>query len=397
MKKIITRRKIYIKYKKLEDKNIKFSKIKNWKFIKRYFNKRFIKYYKLKNRIDEKRLQIKKENNHRKSIHFPFIKLGSVIDFEKNINNLMKMNYDFIEAQKIHKAPIKIDLSKIKEISINGLIYLISHVDMLSNSRAYNKFCVKRDLKYNHKHGLNPNNEKLKFQFLKIGFWDYFQIKEPYEVKVDTNNDYFLKIQTDTTVRTRYVVELRNFMTNIVPFIKDETIQEYFEDALTEVMANSVEHGYIKEVPYTNKGKWWLCGHYNNLNNCLEFSFRDYGVGLRKTLEYNTSDVIQKFFREIGYKLKSDAEIISLLVNNKVPKYRNKKDKLRGYGFKKFKEFANNIGYNCEMKILSGKGKYKYSFDATSKEGTERLEDLDFNLGGFLISWKIFIDNGVTK
>ena len=46
MKKIITRRKIYIKYKKLEDKNIKFSKIKNWKFIKRYFNKRFIKYYK---------------------------------------------------------------------------------------------------------------------------------------------------------------------------------------------------------------------------------------------------------------------------------------------------------------------------------------------------------------
>lgn len=49
------------------------------------------------------------------------------------------------------------------------------------------------------------------------------------------------------------------------------------------------------------------------------------------------------------------------------------------------------------MKILSGKGKYKYSFDATSKEGTERLEDLDFNLGGFLISWKIFIDNGVTK
>ena len=64
MKKIITRRKIYIKYKKLEDKNIKFSKIKNWKFIKRYFNKRFIKYYKLKNRIDEKRLQIKKENNH---------------------------------------------------------------------------------------------------------------------------------------------------------------------------------------------------------------------------------------------------------------------------------------------------------------------------------------------
>ena len=307
------------------------------------------------------------------------------------------MNYDFIEAKKVHRTSIRINLSKIKEISINGLIYFISHVDMLSNSRLYNRYNVKKDLKYNYKYGINPNNEKLKFQFLKIGFWDYFHIKEPYEVKIDTQNDYFLKIQTDTTVKTKYVAELRNFITSIVPFIKDEIIQEYFEDALTEVMANSVEHAYIEEITYTKKGKWWLCGHYNKLNNCLEFSFRDYGVGLRKTLEYNTSDIIQRYFREIGYKLKSDSEIISLLVNNKIPKYRNNKQKLRGYGFKKFKEFANNIGYNCEMKILSGKGKYKYSFNATTKQKYEKLEDLDFNLGGFLISWKIFINDGVIK
>lgn len=397
MNKKIKRRKIYKNYKSLEKDNIRFYRIKNWKKIKRYINKKSQKYLQLKKIISEKKSQVKKNSNHVKSTHNPFIKLGSIIDFEKNIDNLMKMNDDFIEAQKIHKAAIRIDLSKIKEISINGLIYLISHVDMLSNSRVYNKFCVKRDLKYNHKHGLNPNNEKLKFQFLNIGFWDYFQIKKPYEVKVDTNNDYFLKIQTDTTVRTRYVVELRNFMTNIVPFIKDDTIQEYFEDALTEVMANSVEHAYIQEVPYTKKGKWWLCGHYNKLNHCLEFSFRDYGVGLRNTLEYNTDDKIKKYVREFNYWFKSDAEIISLLVNDKVPKYKNKKDKLRGYGFKKFKEFANNIGYNCEMKILSGKGKYKYTFNADTNEGIEKLEDLDFELGGFLISWKIFISNGETK
>lgn len=395
MNKKIKRRKIYKNYKKQDKDN--FPRIKNWKKIKRYINKKSQKYQKLKKIISEKKSQVKKNSNHIKSTHNSYIKLGSIIDFEKNIDNLKEMNHNFIEARKIHKSPIRINLSKIKEISINGLIYLISHVDMLSNSKIYSKFCVKKDLKYNHKYGLNPNNEKLKFQFLKIGFWDYFQIKEPYEVKVDTENDYFLKIQTDITVKTRYVVELRNFMTNIVPFIKDDTIQEYFEDALTEVMANSVEHAYIKEVPYTKKGKWWLCGHYNKLNHCLEFSFRDYGVGLRNTLEYNTDDKLKKYVREFNYWFKSDAEIISLLVNDKVPKYKNKKDKLRGYGFKKFKEFANNIGYNCEMKILSGKGKYKYTFNADTNKGIEKLEDLDFELGGFLISWKIFINNGETK
>ncbi len=385
------RRRIFIKYKRLEESNLKFIKIKEWKYIKRYRLKKLKKH--------SKTLKFKKEHNkvYKENIYKPFIKLGSVIDFEKNVDNIKKMNYDFIEAKKVHRTSIRINLSKIKEISINGLIYFISHVDMLSNSRLYNRYNVKKDLKYNYKYGINPNNEKLKFQFLKIGFWDYFHIKEPYEVKIDTQNDYFLKIQTDTTVKTKYVAELRNFITSIVPFIKDEIIQEYFEDALTEVMANSVEHAYIEEIPYTKKGKWWLCGHYNKLNNCLEFSFRDYGVGLRKTLEYNTSDIIQRYFREIGYKLKSDSEIISLLVNNKIPKYRNNKQKLRGYGFKKFKEFANNIGYNCEMKILSGKGKYKYSFNATTKQKYEKLEDLDFNLGGFLISWKIFINDGVIK
>ncbi|WP_193220878.1 hypothetical protein, partial [Aliarcobacter butzleri] len=267
----------------------------------------------------------------------------------------------------------------------------------LNNSRVYDKFVVEKGFKYNNRYGINQNNEKLKYLFLKIGFWDYFRIKQPYKISRDAENEYFLKIQTDVEAKTKYVAELRNFMTDIVPFIKNETIQEYFEDALTEVMANSVEHAYIDNIPYREKGKWWLCGHYNKNNNCLEFSFRDYGVGLRRTLEYNTSEVIRKFIRELGYKFQNDSEIIKLLVNDKIPKYKNKKDKIRGYGFKKFKEFANNIGYNCEMKILSGKGKYKYTYNTHTKESKEELGKLDFDLGGFLINWKIYIENGDIK
>ena len=81
---------------------------------------------------------------YKENIYKPFIKLGSVIDFEKNVDNIKKMNYDFIEAKKVHRTSIRINLSKIKEISINGLIYFISHVDMLSNSRLYNRTCTHR-------------------------------------------------------------------------------------------------------------------------------------------------------------------------------------------------------------------------------------------------------------
>lgn len=46
------------------------------------------------------------------------------------------------------------------------------------------------------------------------------------------------------------------------------------------------------------------------------------------------------------------------------------------------------------MKIFSGKGKYSYIYDINTKNGKEELGSLDFDLGGFLINWKIYVDNG---
>jgi hypothetical protein len=153
----------------------------------------------------------------------------------------------------------------------------------------------------------------------------------------------------------------------------------------------SVEHGYIKDTPLRQKGKWWLCGHYQKETNSLEFAFRDYGVGLRETLEYNSNESIKSFLRSIQHKIKSDAEIISLLVNDELPKYKDNKDKVRGYGFKKFKEFAKNIGYKCEMKIISGNGKLDYRYLPKCKTEEENLTEMDFEILGFLISWKIYL------
>ncbi len=74
-----------------------------------------------------------------------------------------------------------------------------------------------------------------------------------------------------------------------------------------------------------------------------------------------------------------------------LPKYKGKKDKVRGYGFKKFKEFAQNIEYDCEMKIVSGSGRYDYKYFSTSKVDEENLTNMNFKINGFLISWKIYL------
>ena len=61
------RRRIFIKYKRLEESNLKFIKIKEWKYIKRYRLKKLKKH--------SKTLKFKKEHNkvYKENIYKPFI------------------------------------------------------------------------------------------------------------------------------------------------------------------------------------------------------------------------------------------------------------------------------------------------------------------------------------
>jgi len=378
------RRKKFKCYYKLDQSNIKYEKFIGWKKLKKYEKKKKAIHRKHARDIEKNRLI--KQQGKAGLISFP-----ENIDFTKHISNVELLISRFKYSMKLSSTSIRIDLSKLNNISINGLLYLISEIDILQNKKNNKRFNTTNGFKYNSKYGLNKNNNKLKYLLSAIGYWDYFSMKVPYSIDNTTKNKYFLSIKSDTISKSHYVADLRDFILEKVNFIKNAEIQDYFDDAITEAMANSVEHAYIKKTSFRTKGKWWLCGHYNKNSDYLEFSFRDYGVGLRKTLEYNSDNKIKSLCRTLINSQTSDAEIIKLLVNDKLPKYRGKKDKIRGYGFKRFKEFSKNIGYNCEMKIISGNGKYDYSYLPNTEEEIETLTNMNFDIRGFLISWKIYL------
>ncbi|MBL0703456.1 MAG: hypothetical protein JJV95_05680 [Sulfurospirillum sp.] len=385
------RREKYKRYKQLEQSNIKFEKFTGWGKLKKYENNK-------KSRHSKHAQHNKKNKLLKQQGQTGVILLPENIDFKDHIDNIEILISKFKYSMQLSSTTIKINLSKLNYISINGLLYLISEIAILQNKKFKQKFNTTKKFKYNSKYGVNKNNNKLKYLLHAIGYWDYFGIKRPYSIDETTKNKYFLSIKSDTLSRSHYVADLRDFISEKVNFFKTEEIQDYFDDAITEAMANSVEHGYIKNIRFRTKGKWWLCGHYDKNANYLEFSFRDYGVGLRKTLEYNSNSKIKSLFRIVSNTQISDSSIIKLLVNDKLPKYKGKKDKIRGYGFKRFKEFAKNIGYNCEMKIISGDGKYDYSYLPNTDKETETLTDNNFKIRGFLISWKIYLgDNNETN
>lgn len=385
------RRNKWKKYKNLlrdEKLSSGFIKPNNWIALKRYEtykSRKFHKILKSKQLRKQNKVIVEKNLNHGNRLELP-----KIINFTNGWDNI-KVLYERIKAyHKTSTSNISINLSKLNEISINGLVYLVSEIDRIKNHKKSLKVTdYNKEFKYYAKYGVNPNNEKLKYFLSAVGYWGYFGIKNPYKIQKNIEDDYFLSIKTDTLSKSFYVAEVREFISQKIDFLKDDLIEEYFDDAITEAMANSVEHGYIKRTPTRTRGKWWFCGHYNKIDNYLEFSFKDYGVGLRKTLEYNADDSVQSFIRNITNRTKSDAEIIKLLVNDQLPKYKGKKDKIRGYGFKKFKEFASKINYDCEMKIISGRGQYKYISSLSNEE--ERIDDMDFPIDGVLISWKLYL------
>lgn len=387
-------RKIWKKFKKLESLNRKFDKPKFWYVLKQYENRKRSLYLKRKKKKQNNDKSYKDEYvNKNKSI----LELPCHLDFEDNIDSIELLLNRIDTYLKVKSPHTRIDISKLNTVSINGLIFLLSEIDKIQSNKTQHKFNFKNIYKYNPKYGVNKDNEKLKFLLYKIGYWNYFGIKKPYKIDDSLCEEYFLSIKSDTLSHSKYVAELRDFISKKIYFLKDDIIQDYFDDAISEAMANSVEHGYIDKLAHRTIGKWWLCGHYDKQSNYLEFSFRDYGVGLRRTLEYNSDDKIKSLVREFVNMKRSDSDIIQLLVNDKLPKYKNNKNKVRGYGFKKFKEFAKNIGYNCEMKMLSGSGKYKFIYNNESKLENEILENLNFSIDGFLITWKIYLDGGKNE
>ncbi len=369
-------RRLYIKYSRLTEKHKKFTRSAKWKKIQKYEQR--------------KRYNCNKEHTNKKHNH-DMIVFPNYIDFEKNLKNIQFLTKDIREKIKRNNYSINIELNQLRDISLNGLLYSISEIDMLQKAKPIKKpGSNSKRLRYNKKHGIDKNNEKLKYMLYKIGFFKNFGIKKPYKIKEKTKEKYFLSIKTSVFAETKYIADVRDFITDQIKFLEDKEIQDYFDDAISEAMANSVEHAYIEETPYRKKGKWWLCGHYDKSANFIEFSFRDYGVGLRKTIEYNSNGKIKAFLRQTINKLnKTDADIIKMLVNDELPKYKGKQGRARGYGFKTFKTFAKKILYNCEMQIMSGSGNYQYKY-YNGKE-YENMADMGFKIDGFLISWKIFM------
>lgn len=386
------RRIIWKKIKKEAERSSNLSlKPKNYKKLK---------IYELRKR---KRLSVfNKKNGYSKHHNLlnhdrKVIELEKHIDFENHMENMVKLTNDINNyISKYIRFNFSIDHKKIESISIGGLLYLVGQISKATAARYHDG---DHHVKFNPSFGLQ-DDMRIRYLFDRIGYWRYFGITNPYPIDESIKENYFLSIQTSTKSNIDLLNEIKKFINENVDFIKkDYEIEYQFDDAIKEAMGNSIEHAYPKGFSEVGKlrGKWWICGHYNKINQSIELVFYDYGVGIRNSMKYNLGVEAERVFWDRikdAPIFKSDADLIEMAINEDLSKYKNYVDHDRGKGFKRFKNFAKSSGFDCELTIVSNTGKYKMSYNAQTKSESIQKSKLSANIDGMLIKWKIDLKKG---
>lgn len=352
---------------------------------KRFFKKYNRKYNILLSKENRKLRRYKNKVKKSKKIS-SILKEHIIIELPKVLSLEYEYRTSFLEAiEQLQKyLPSKdfkcsIDHSKITRIDPDALLVLAAEIKRsVSNEH-------KRYLKYNKNYA--PKDEQVIRMLNSIGYWEHFNIK------IDSEKDKkrrFLKISHDITADNTHVVELRDFFNEKLNFLPINTT-EMFDNAISEAIANSVEHAYIKKQKIlTIHRAWWLSGSYNIDTEELFFGCYDQGIGVKEALGHHDNRKIMQWVDKFNLKFKSDSTVLKTLIEEELPKY---KDTDRGHGFKHFIKFIENYSHGS-LSIYSKQGEYRVVKQNDSII-THKYDYDDF-LNGTLIVWKIKIPGRIN-
>ncbi len=350
-------------------KRIKYLRHENYKRRKSFYKKHGRKntiYVFCKRRSNNKYTHVSKRTPI-------LVTLPEVLSLEKDYREEFLKQIRKIKVylqSKSHKCSI--DHSNIKRIDPEALLVLSAEI---KRSVGKSNF---RYMSYNEEYA--PKDEQVIGMLNSIGYWEHFNINI---AKSRDDKRKYLKILHDVRADNMHVVELRDFFANQLNFLTEET-EDIFDNAISEAIANSVEHAYIKKQKFKIiKKAWWLFGSYNIETKELFFGCYDQGIGLKSALQHHDNRIIQKWIYKLNIMTKSDSNVIETLIKIDLPKYKNQD---RGHGFKQFIKFINNYSHGS-LNIYSKYGECKFIKEEDST--ITKKCDYDDTLDGTLIVWKI--------
>lgn len=337
-----------------------------------YHSERVKKYHKIRSRrvirkrhkAEKKRQKYNKWLRKRSKTGIDVYKHERQTPSKHYINHLapenfsLRSNVDIVVAffAKLIKAleegdSIKIDLSHVKNISSDVILYLLSILDMFKQKKGV--WRVK---------GNAPRDPKCRELFIESGFYNYVNSKMP----PSFDNRNFLSVKGGTfgmLVDGKFAEKVIDFSVQCLNTTKSLITKKIYA-ILIACMANTREHAYT--VDDYNR-RWWATALYDENNKKVNFTFLDNGMGIPETVKKN---VWEKFLRE------SDNKLITSALRGELRTRTG--DPWRGKGLPSINEYYQK-GIIKNLVIISNRGYVNH----------ENQEERDLNdiFHGTLLSW----------
>lgn len=268
-------------------------------------------------------------NTETKHVEFKAPLNFSFIDNPESTINFFNEVIAFITSKRNFGKRLYIDISKIENLTIDALMYLLAIVNNLNNN-FQGRFLFS---------GNAPANPKIRKLFNESGFYSFVKRigKEP----ITKNSD------------TLQIVSGRNSDDGVAKRMSDFFVEKtgmnkincrFLYAMMVELMSNTFKHAYNDDkLLYP---RWYCFAEYKKEENLIAFTFMDTGEGIPSTVRKNFAERLDIL------KIKSESNYVISALNGE---FRTSTGKTyRGKGLPRIREYCS-CGKIKDMRIITNR------------------------------------------
>jgi len=335
-------------------------KTKKWKEI-RLFRRRWRKELKRRKKRSKNRRFNVKQHSHNEKLRLNISKIIKTIlraEEQFSIRDNPNETIDFlneIQNALLKGVPVHIDVSKVKDMTVDALLYLLALIDNMKFKEI--PFYIKGNL---------PQNAEARDIFVQSGFLNY--------VNTNTNTVLVTKdcvqIYDGRNADSAIAKKLCSFAINKLE--KKRTEFRILYNIIMEIIINTKQHAYNVN---TELPKWYAYARYSNSG--IDFSILDTGFGIPSTVRKDWFERLNELIANIPILKTSDSRLLKSVTDGE---FRTKtKEKYRGKGIPMIAK-QNDSNYINDLTIVSNRGYIMVGKDQ---------KDLITPLRGTLYYWRI--------
>ena len=310
-------------------------------------------------------LQIKKS----KAASRVVLKVPVNMSLFENYNECISFIFTVKENVFLRDNFVFLDFSACKEISAEMCVVLAAEIDRCNQLVPDSVF------------GTYPSDPDVYFMLNELGFYHLLGIRSSKPQFDDANEVDVVRLQSGSD----NPVNLMKGMKEIFNYMDEKTnvFSRKVYRALTEAMANAVEHAYPAYFLEDNEGtcvpRWWRAGFRVNEEQTVYIVLYDQGAGIPNTLQMNWSEKLKELASVLSRDPYDDEKLVLAMEKGRT----GTRIKGRGQGSYDMQQLIRESA-NGALSIFSYQGKYEYFND-----GHWLKENLEQSLQGTLVVWKV--------